>query len=86
MTPASGHTAGPAVIHPHLGLQPPCASPGAWGGRSRVGACVPVAARGELDEARPLVERLETMAPELILGLEGLSLETLRRRGTTPSP
>jgi hypothetical protein len=43
-----------------------------------------VAARGELDEARPLVERLETMARELILGLEGLSLETLRRRGTTP--
>ena len=47
---------------------------------------MPAAARGELDEARPLVERLETMAPELILGLEGLSLETLRRRGTTPSP
>jgi CheY-like chemotaxis protein len=42
-----------------------------------------VAARGELDEARPLVERLETMARELILGLEGLSLGTLRRRGAT---
>jgi hypothetical protein len=38
-----------------------------------------VAARGELDEDGPLVERLETMAWELILGPEGLSLETLRR-------
>jgi hypothetical protein len=43
-----------------------------------------VAARGELEEAGPLVERSETMARELILGLEGLSLEALRRRGTTP--
>jgi hypothetical protein len=43
-----------------------------------------MAARGELDEAGPLVERLETMARALILGLEGLSLEALRRRGTTP--
>jgi hypothetical protein len=42
-----------------------------------------VEARGELDEARPLVERLETMARGLILGREGLSLETPRRRGTT---
>jgi CheY-like chemotaxis protein len=40
--------------------------------------------RGDLDEARLLVQRLETMARELILGLEGLSIETLRRRGKTP--
>jgi hypothetical protein len=42
-----------------------------------------VAARGEPDAARPLVDRLETMARELILGLERLSLEALRRREAT---
>jgi hypothetical protein len=42
------------------------------------------AAGGDLDEARPLVDRLETMARELILGLEGLSLKALRRRGVMP--
>ena len=45
-----------------------------------------VAARGNLDEARPLVERLETMARELILELEGLTLETLRRRAAETGP
>jgi hypothetical protein len=34
--------------------------------------------------AGPLVERLETMSRELIDGLEGLSLETLRRQGILP--
>ena len=38
------------------------------------------AARG-LDAARPPVERLETMARELIFGLEGPSLEALCRGG-----
>jgi PAS domain S-box-containing protein len=42
-----------------------------------------VADRGEFDEARPLVERLEAMTRELNLRVEGLSLETLRRRGAT---
>ena len=45
-----------------------------------------VAARGDLDEARPLVERLETMARELILDLEGLTLETRRRRAAETGP
>ena len=40
-----------------------------------------VAAASELDAARPPVERLETMARELIIGLEGPSLETLCRGG-----
>ena len=45
-----------------------------------------VAAASEFDAAWPPVERLETMARELIIGLEGLSLEALRRRKTTPAP
>ena len=45
-----------------------------------------VAAGSEFDAALPPVERLETMARELIIGLEGLSLEALRRRKTTPAP
>jgi signal transduction histidine kinase/DNA-binding response OmpR family regulator len=36
------------------------------------------AAGGELDEARPLVEQLETMGHRLIRQVDGLSLETLR--------
>ena len=38
------------------------------------------AAQGRLDEARPLVEQLETMADELVRLASGLSLETLRRQ------
>jgi CheY-like chemotaxis protein len=38
------------------------------------------AARGQLEEARPLVEQLETMAEELMRLTGGLSLETLRRQ------
>jgi CheY-like chemotaxis protein len=38
------------------------------------------AAQGQLDEARPLVERLETMADELVRLASGLSLETLRQQ------
>ena len=45
-----------------------------------------VAAGSEFDAALPPVERLETMARELILGQEGLSLEALSRRGATPGP
>lgn len=41
------------------------------------------ATRGQLDEARPLVGRLETMAPELIRQVDGLSLESLRRQAGT---
>src|SRR5262249_62009502 len=40
-----------------------------------------VAAASELDAARPPVERLETMARELIIGLEDPSVETLCRGG-----
>src|SRR5260370_37340031 len=36
------------------------------------------AARGQLEAARPLVERLEAMAPELIQQVDGLSIEALR--------
>ena len=36
------------------------------------------AARGQLEEARPLVEQLETMARELIQQVDGLSIEALR--------
>jgi hypothetical protein len=38
------------------------------------------AARGRLDEARPLVERLEAMARELDRRVDGLSIDGLRRR------
>jgi PAS domain S-box-containing protein len=38
------------------------------------------AARGELEEARPLVEQLEMMCQELMRVVGGLSLETLRRQ------
>jgi PAS domain S-box-containing protein len=37
------------------------------------------AAEGQLEEARPLVRQLETMADELIRAAHGLSFETLRR-------
>ena len=36
------------------------------------------AARGQLEEARPLVEQLEAMARELIQQVDGLSIEALR--------
>jgi HPt (histidine-containing phosphotransfer) domain-containing protein len=36
------------------------------------------AARGQIEEARPLVKQLETMAEELMRLASGLSLETLR--------
>jgi len=38
------------------------------------------AAQGRLEEARPLVEQLETMAQELLGLADGLSLETLRHQ------
>jgi len=38
------------------------------------------AAQGRLEEARPLVEQLETMADELVRLASGLSLETLRQQ------
>jgi two-component system, sensor histidine kinase and response regulator len=38
------------------------------------------AAQGQLEEARPLVGRLEAMADELVRLARGLSLETLRRQ------
>ncbi len=38
------------------------------------------AAQGQLEEARPLVVQLEIMAQELMRTVDGLSLETLRRR------
>jgi hypothetical protein len=37
------------------------------------------AAQGRLEEARPLVGQLETMAQELMRAVNGLSLETLQR-------
>ena len=37
-----------------------------------------LADRGQLEEARPLVERLEAMVGELIEQVDGLSIETLR--------
>ena len=45
-----------------------------------------LAARGELHEAGPLVERLESMAQELVHQVEGLSLEGLRSRAATAGP
>ena len=39
-----------------------------------------LAARGNLEAARPLVGRLEAMAQELIRQVDGLSIETLRHR------
>ena len=45
------------------------------------------AAGGQLDEARPLVDRLETIAQELIRQVDGLSHESLRRQaGTADGP
>ncbi len=38
-----------------------------------------VAAQGKVEEARPLVGQLETMAQELLRAVDGLSLEALRR-------
>jgi hypothetical protein len=38
------------------------------------------AAQRQLEEARPLVERLETMTPALLRLAGGLSLETLRQQ------
>jgi HPt (histidine-containing phosphotransfer) domain-containing protein len=38
------------------------------------------AAQGQLEESRPLVGRLETMADELVRLASGLSLETLRQQ------
>ncbi len=38
------------------------------------------AAQGQLEEARPLVGQLETMARELMRAVGGLSLETLRQQ------
>jgi hypothetical protein len=39
-----------------------------------------LAAHGQLDDARPRVQRLETMAEELTRELDGVSLEILRRQ------
>ena len=39
-----------------------------------------LAARGQLEEARPLVERLEAMVGELIQQVDGLSIEALQHR------
>jgi two-component system, sensor histidine kinase and response regulator len=41
------------------------------------------AAQGRLEQARPLVAQLETMARELVRQVEGLSLQTLRRQVET---
>jgi HPt (histidine-containing phosphotransfer) domain-containing protein len=38
------------------------------------------AAQGQLEEARPLVRQLETMAQELVRAVGGLSLETLQQQ------
>jgi hypothetical protein len=38
------------------------------------------AAQGQLEEAQPLVERLETMIQELMRLVGGLSLDVLRRQ------
>jgi hypothetical protein len=42
------------------------------------------AAQDQLQEAGPLVEQLETMVPELMQAVVGLSLETLRQQ-TAPA-
>jgi PAS domain S-box-containing protein len=42
-----------------------------------------LAGRGQLVEVPPLVGRLETMAQELVRQVDGLSLESLRRRAAT---
>jgi hypothetical protein len=39
-----------------------------------------LAARGQLEDARPLVERLDAMTQELMRLVGGLSLEALRRQ------
>jgi hypothetical protein len=41
------------------------------------------AAQGRLEEAQPLVEQLESMTPELMRLVDGLSLESLRRQART---
>ena len=41
------------------------------------------AALGQLDEARPLVRRLETMVDELVRQVDDLSYERLRRQAGT---
>jgi HPt (histidine-containing phosphotransfer) domain-containing protein len=38
------------------------------------------AAQDQIEEARPLVRQLETMAPELMRAVDGLPIETLRRQ------
>ena len=38
------------------------------------------AARGQLEQARPLVEQLESMVQKLVQQLAGLSLEALKHR------
>ena len=38
------------------------------------------AAQGQLDDARPLVVELDAMAKDLILAVDGLSLENLRQQ------
>jgi hypothetical protein len=42
------------------------------------------AAGGQLEEAKPLVEQLETMTQELLRLAGGLSLEALRQRAEAP--
>jgi CheY-like chemotaxis protein len=43
------------------------------------------AARGQLEESRPLVERLETMAQELLRQVNGLSIKDLRYQAPASS-
>ena len=55
------------------GMGPPhCCTPRGW--------TVPNGALRQLDEAQPLVERLEAMADELARLVEGLSIEALREQ------
>ena len=44
------------------------------------------AAQGQLEEAQPLVERLETMTQELMRLVGGLSLKALRQQAEAASP